>query len=82
MSHRCQPPILDYQELKAATKAQVRERVLALMKAQKLSKRGLAKKANVPYSVIHTLVMVGIDPRLSTVSRLARGLGVHIRELL
>lgn len=74
--------VKDYSQLRDTVVLTLQARVIKIMADNKLSKRGVAKKGNVPYTVIHELVEFGTDPRLSTVHRLAKGLGVSFKDLV
>jgi transcriptional regulator with XRE-family HTH domain len=46
------------------------------------SLRGLGERAGVSYPHLHGIETGKLDPRLSTLERLARALGITVRDLL
>lgn len=82
MGDRCLPKILDYQAHKRATILATREKVKSHMKLQRVSVRALAKRSNIPYGVLHEFLKNGTDIKLSTISRLAAGFQLPMRELM
>jgi predicted transcriptional regulator len=76
------PPIADYTELKTRVVGDLQRRVWAIMFEKGLSKRKVARDGNLPYTAVHDIVEHASDPKLTTLHRLAAGLGVDIAELI
>ena len=60
----------------------VAEALKGLREARGLTQRALAEKAGVGYVTIARLEVAILDPRLSTLERLAKALGVTVAEII
>jgi len=57
-------------------------RLRRLREQQGLSVRGLASKARVDWSAINRIELGKVNPRLNTLEKLAKALGVGLRDLM
>lgn len=53
-----------------------------VMKRREISKRQLAKRLKIDYSSVFRYFRKGYDPKLSTLEKWAKALGVKIRDLI
>jgi transcriptional regulator with XRE-family HTH domain len=57
-------------------------RLRELRERASLSLRDLAKKAGMEFSTIHRIEQGGESPRFATLEKLAKALGVSVRDLI
>lgn len=69
--------------MESKNKKEIGDKIQALRKKKELTQEELAKKANLPYQTLTKIESnVITKPSIQTVTKIAKGLGVSIDELI
>lgn len=82
MSGKNLPRVADYSDLRQEVTERLQGKVKWIMQGKGLSIRAVAKRGGLPYTVVFDVIHKASDPKLSTLHRLAYGLGVTFEELV